>query len=233
LLYTEFYAAPRPVIVGEGLTDNIYLHHAIQQLAKHFPLLAQVDPVGTPSLNVRLFKYTRSSTNRVLGISGGTGQLAAWMSTYLKSTNKFHGPGKQHPVILVADSDSGAHAIWSAYKSITGKTAPKTAPFTHVYGNLYIVPLPLKGATAAVIETCFDPSTLAMKVNGKTLSLEKSFDKNLHFGKAEFAKRIVAAHASTIQFRGFSDLLTNISAAIQEHRKMHPPVADAIIQSSP
>ena len=57
LNYVDLYGAKRPVILCEGVTDNIYIKAAIQASPASYPLLAT--PAG--ELKVKQFKYTKSS----------------------------------------------------------------------------------------------------------------------------------------------------------------------------
>ena len=70
LIYSTFYAAPAPVIICEGETDNVYLTHAIRSLAAEFPALAEVEPDGKIGLKVKLYKYPGSSTARGIWLAG-------------------------------------------------------------------------------------------------------------------------------------------------------------------
>ena len=224
LLYKDFYAAKSPVLLCEGATDNIYLLHAIRQMAKQNPDLAEVDPVGKISLKLRLFKYTKTSTGRILGIRGGAGDLKNWMARYERAMREFKSPGKQNPVIVIIDNDDAAKGIWSFVQSITKQKPAPSDPYTHVRGNLYVVPIPLPpGKSSAAIESSFDAATLAMKVDGKMFSAEKTFDEKLYFGKMVFAHKVVTPNADTINFQGFTRLLANVSKAIADHKRRYPP----------
>lgn len=224
LLYKDFYAAKSPVLLCEGPTDNIYLLHAIRQMANQNPDLAEVDQAGKIRLKLRLFKYTKSSTGRILGIRGGAGDLKNWMARYERTMRELKAPGKQNPVIVIIDSDDAAKGIWSFVQSITKQKPVTSDPYTHVRGNLYVVPIPLPtGQSSAAIESCFDPAALAIKVDGKQFSVDKSFDEKLYFGKMVFAHKVVKPNADKINFNGFIPLLTNISKAIGDHKKRYPP----------
>lgn len=224
LLYKDFYAAKLPVLLCEGATDNIYLLHAIRQMAKQNPDLAEVDPAGKISLKLRLFKYTKSGTGRILGIRGGAGDLKNWMARYERAMREFKAPGKQSPVIVIIDSDDAAKGIWSFVQSITKQKPTPSDPYTHVRGNLYVVPVPLPpGESSAAIESGFDAAALAIKVDGKMFCADKTFDEKLYFGKMVFAHKVVTPNADTINFKGFTQLLTNISKAIADHKKRYPP----------
>src|SRR5205823_13955441 len=81
LIYRDFYTAETPVIICEGETDNVYLTHAIRSLAAEFPELAEINAQGKIRLKVRLYKYTRSSTARILGLhDGGSNPLTKFIA---------------------------------------------------------------------------------------------------------------------------------------------------------
>ncbi len=129
LLYSQFYAAPAPVIVCEGDTDNVYLTHAIRSLAAQYPELAEIKKGGKIQFKVRLYKYPRTSTARILGLhDGGTGGLKQLIFAYRDETAEFTAPGGlREPVVILFDNDSGASAVQSAVKQITKQ--PATPPF--------------------------------------------------------------------------------------------------------
>jgi hypothetical protein len=223
LIYRDFYTARTPVILCEGKTDNVYLKHAIRRLAAQFPDLAEFDEKGKPRLKVRIYKYAKSSTSRILGLKdGGTSHINKFIGNYKKDTDKFAAPGLQNPLIILFDNDSGAKPICNAIQSARpGKKSVKlTDPFTHVVKNLYAVPTPLMvGQEESKIEDFFDAATRGTIVGGKTFNDTTGSDETKHYGKWIFAEAVVTPHAETIDFAGFIPLLTNISLTIQEHAK--------------
>jgi RNA-directed DNA polymerase len=220
LLFKEFYAASRPVLICEGKTDNVYLVHAIRSLAAAYPRLATTNADGTIKLNVRIFKYSGSGTGRVLGIDGGSADLCKLIWTYQKEKQRFKAPGLINPVVLVIDNDSGAKSIYGAVEKITGTKPKGTENFLHVTGNLYVVATPLPfGTTAAKIEDCFDAAAKSMIVDGKHFNPENDIDFGTHYGKMDFALKVVRKHADSIDFSGFAPLLTSIVAVIDAHEK--------------
>lgn len=223
LLYKDFYAAETPVVLCEGATDNVYLVHAIRSLAVQYPELAEIDANGKIKLRIRLYKYTKSSSGRILGMKGGTGDLKNWMGKYDNAMRRFQAPGKQNPVIVVVDNDDGAKGIWSFIEGVTKTKPSPTGAFTHVRGNLYVTAIPSPiGTSTAAIESCFDAATLSTKVDGKSFNSTKSFDDKLHFGKVVFAHKVVTVNADKIDFSGFRPLLKNLVATIADHRKRYP-----------
>ncbi len=236
LLYKEFYSAAKPIIICEGETDNIYAVHAIRSLATMFPRLAAKDVANKISLLVRLFKYVDTSTGRILQLTGGSGDLANFMRLYDKEIKRFGPPRVQHPAILLVDNDDGALGKgkpFSVAKQITGKEVIRTAPFTHVVGNLYLVPTPLLGAaTESMIESFFEAATLSEVVSGKTFNPKNDFDITKNYGKKVFAHKVIRPNANTINFTGFSQLLTNINLAFNDYYAKHPVAPVALVKPS-
>jgi RNA-directed DNA polymerase len=219
LIYRDFYAAEAPVIICEGETDNVYLTHAIRRLAADFNDLAEITAKGAVRLKVRLYKYPRSSTARILGLhDGGSGPLAAFIATYKRETDKFKAPGQKSPIIIFYDNDSGAKTIRAALKETRGRPVKCTEPFVHAIRNMYAVPTPLiNGATESKIEDFFDEATKASVIGGKTFNDKNGFDIAKHYGKKIFAHHVVRYGADSVNFEGFRPLLTNLVAAIQSH----------------
>jgi retron-type reverse transcriptase len=220
LIYSIFYAAQMPVILCEGDTDNVYLTHAIRSLAAEFPDLAEVTETGKIRLKVRLYKYPKSSTARLLGLTeGGSSVLPNFMATYNKETSRFKAPGLEHPVIIFYDNDDGAKKIQNVIKQISKAQPTGTEPFVHVIKNMYAVPttIPANGM-ASKIEDFFGDEIKATVIDGKTFNTANNFDVDKHYGKRVFAHKVVRPKAETIDFTGFRPLLTSIVAVISHHK---------------
>ncbi len=217
LIYKDFYMSERPVILCEGDTDNIYLNYAIRSFAVQFPELAEIAN-GKITLKVRLYKYPRSATARILGLhDGGVSALSSFIATYKRDTNKFTAPGQKKPVIILYDSDTGApkirNAIQAAKIPVTG-----TEPYVHVVRNMYAMPTPLlNGNKQSKIEDFFDAATKATVLGGKTFNDGNKFDNTQHYGKRIFAEHVVKARANSINFTGFQPLLKILEDIIKDH----------------
>jgi hypothetical protein len=218
LIYKEFYTAEAPVVMCEGDTDNIYLTHAIRALASKFPQLAEIDG-DKIRIKVRLYKYAKSSTARILGLhDGGNTSLSSFISTYKKDTGNFKAPGLKSPVILLYDNDSGSHKIRNVIKDVAKIAVKGTEPYVHVIKNLYAVPTPLvNGATSSKIEDFFDPAIKGTVLSGKTFNGNNKFDIAKHYGKRIFAQQVVQVKAKSIDFSGFLPLLTALESVITAH----------------
>jgi RNA-directed DNA polymerase len=223
LLFKDFYAAPKPVIICEGKTDNVYIVHAIRSLATHYPELATIDASGKIQLNVRIYRYTGTSTGRIIGINGGTGDFQNFTRQYKTDVQKFKAPGGPQPVILLVDNDSGSKGkgkLFNTVGSLIGKTVDGTEKFYHVSSNLYLVATPNPYGTAeSMIEDFFDAATKATVIGGKTFDPINDVDTATSYSKHIFAQKVVRANADTINFNGFHPLLTNIVDVIKEHTK--------------
>lgn len=229
LIYSTFYAARMPVIICEGETDNVYLTHAIRSLAAEFPALAEVLPDGKIRLKVRLYKYPRSSTARLLDLKdGGSSVLATFIAAYKKETKRFTGPGLTEPVVVLYDNDSGAKSIKNAIKNASHAMPTGNEAFVHVVKNLYAVPTPLPaGVASSKIEDLFDAAIKATVIDGKTFNDGNGFDVDKHYGKKVFAHKVVRPKAEAIDFTGFRPLLANLVAAVETHRTSTAPPAPA------
>ena len=116
------------------------------------------------------------------------------------------------------DNDHGADSIYGAISGILRIKKPKGfRPFIHLFSNLYVVPTPLgPNNEQTMIEDFFDVPTQAMTLNGKTFS-RKDEDSSKHFGKAAFARDVVAKHAGSIDFNGFKPILDRVRDVLADY----------------
>jgi RNA-directed DNA polymerase len=218
LMFKELYTAPAPVVICEGKTDNVYITHAIRSLAAQYPRLADINSNGKISIKLRRFKYSGTSTGRILGIHGGTGHLGQFLQNYKDESSRFKAPGMQWPIILLIDNDSGADAIFNTIKQITGKKPGRSDPYTHIFGNFYLVTTPLlEGTRQSKIEDCFDDITKNTALGRKTFNSENGYNTDTHYGKADFAYKVVKPNADTIDFTGFKPIFDRFVSILDEH----------------
>ena len=137
LVYKNFHSPPKPVVVCEGKTDNIYLKAAIENLVESHPTLASKNKDGKIDFKIDFFKRN-ATTGRILGLGGGSGEL--------KENLHIRAVGQKHPVILLIDNDDGAKGLYGYAKNIKKSKIDPASPFIHVNMNLYIVPTPLTDA---------------------------------------------------------------------------------------
>jgi RNA-directed DNA polymerase len=224
LMFNEFFATPKPIMLCEGSTDRIYIRCAVKRLATGFPTLATISAAGVASLNFRRYKYDNSNTNRVLKIHGGASQLMGFISEYGSVAGKFNAPGPFEPVIVLVDNDDGPEELFKHLTVANKVKDPRNEPFIHVCANVYVVPTPLgpKGEPTCIED--FLPSHLFKEeIAGKTFNPKKKHGDNKKFyGKEIFADKVIAPKADTINFDAFKPLLANIELAITTHRKNHP-----------
>jgi len=244
LLFTRFYASPKPVVLCEGSTDNVYLVHAIRRLAADVPILATQLSAGEIEINVRFHRYFKrrkkknptehsraiSSTNRILDLKGGSGELLRFALLYRDQHKKLKAPGGYQPIILLVDNDSGANDIFGFVKGINKTCDPKNDAFVYLFRNLYLVatPLTVEKPLATMIEDFFTDDLKKTFVEGKPFNPQKEHEDHTSYGKVVFAHSVVRPNADKIDFSNFKQLLLNISAAIEYHRKTHPPPGKSI-----
>ncbi|MEI9411679.1 retron Ec67 family RNA-directed DNA polymerase/endonuclease [Mesorhizobium salmacidum] len=223
LNYADLYAVDRPLVLCEGVTDNIYIKSAIQALAVAYPTLTS--PAG--ELKVKLFKYTKTST-AVQQLGGGSGELLKLITKYHLRTKNFKAGGK-HPLIVIVDFDEGSKIIFKEVEKKTGKKID-TQPWFHWDKNLYIVPIPKVGGVDTPIERLFPQALLDAPFDGKAFDITNSEkDGSKFFGKKVFATKVVAANKGTINFSGFDPLLATVVEVIEHHKtKTALPFAAAV-----
>jgi RNA-directed DNA polymerase len=230
LLYKEFFTAKRPVVICEGKTDNVYITQAIRQLAAAYPELATQTQDDQIEIKIRRFRYTESSTGRVLGIRGGAGDLKNFILHYAKEAQKVEKLTMEHPVILLVDNDDASKPIFSIANEIlkgkkkkggkkkAGEMVDASKEFTNVIKNLYLVAVPSQGQESAEIEDLFDQKARDRKIGTRVFSPDSNADENLYYGKSDFAYKVVMKHANELDFSGFRVLLDRFVSVIQHHR---------------
>jgi RNA-directed DNA polymerase len=222
LLYKDFYATDRPVILFEGKTDNIYIRSAIRSLAKDFTNLAGIDKNGKVTLSVRLYNYT-STTREILGLGGGSDNLKKFIQSYGLAVAKFKAEKSAFPIIVLIDNDKGAKAIYSVLKEITGAPVTGDDAFIKAHDDIYVVPTPKIGGTDSCIEDFFDESVLDVKLNGKSFDKSNEFDEGACYGKFAFAKNVVKPREKIIDFAGFAPILALMDSIIDAHVPVDKP----------
>jgi hypothetical protein len=206
LNYVDLYGAKRPVILCEGVTDNIYIKAAIQASPAEYPLLSS--PTGEP--RIKQFKYTKSS-------AAVQQLLLKLVSSYSSRTKKFKSPAA-NPLIIVADSDSANKALFKIVETRTGLKIG-TQPWFHLESNLYVIPIPKVGGIDTPIERLFDQTLLEAIFEGKKFDLKNAeTDGTKFYGKKVFATKVIAPNKATVNFAGFVPLLNAISAAINDYK---------------
>jgi RNA-directed DNA polymerase len=225
LMFKDFYSAITPVVVCEGKTDTVYLVHAIRSLAPSYPRLATVSDTNKITLNLRILKTAQTSTGGVLQLEGGASYMRAFVEQYCQEITKFEAPGMRSAVILVVDNDSGADDICAAIRKLAKQNPPRTDPYIHIAGNLYMVLTPLMGAAKkSTIEDFFADEIKNLNLGGKTFNPDSRADSSRYFGK-HILSQYVRENAAKIDFTGFTTLLDRITAAIEAHQAKQAAVA--------
>jgi RNA-directed DNA polymerase len=227
LMFEYFYNAQEPIIVCEGKTDNVYITEAIKRLAAKYPSLASVSATNDVTLKVKIFKYPDTSTGRILGLHGGSGDLKNFIQKYNDDMKKFTAPGLQQPTIILLDNDTGGRAVGGVVNTIIKKQITWNEPYIHVTRNLHVMATPLIGGVKeSAIEDFFSPATLNTVLSGKTFQKDPPFDSSRHYGKAIFAEDVIKKNSQTTDFSGFTPVLDNLAAILADYAGKQAPKAN-------
>jgi RNA-directed DNA polymerase len=222
LMYKLFYNAHEPTIVCEGITDNIYLQHAIRSRAQQFPTLVSRGADGSVKLEVRFFRYPSgeqrqtTSTGKILGLSGGSSDLGNLLLAYREIIQGFHTLKNVNPVIVLIDNDDGAKPVFSILRQVTGAHHDRDEEFIHVISNLYVVATKRINNQPSKIEDFFNPAD-KKDLGHRKFNETSDPDPATEYGKVEFATKVVRPNAGSIDFSGFDGLLNTLVKVIQ-HR---------------
>ncbi|MCC4300203.1 retron Ec67 family RNA-directed DNA polymerase/endonuclease [Aurantimonas coralicida] len=223
--HRSFWGITKPRIVCEGKTDNIYLRAALQSLAAKFPELYEAGAEPQDRLKVCFFNHTKRA--EIFQIGSGGSELAKLVGAYKSRTKSFEAGMPPHPVIVVADNDSGSTGLFSAMSKILGTSVGGENLRYYLGDNLYVVPIPKKNGHTA-IEDLFDNQVLDEKIDGRSFDRKgKQADKTKWYGKNEFATKIVHAKRHELDFAGFEAVLTAFSEVIVDYERKKKEIAGA------
>ncbi|MEQ8509168.1 MAG: retron Ec67 family RNA-directed DNA polymerase/endonuclease [Rhodospirillaceae bacterium] len=230
LFYKHFVAPTAPLIVTEGVSDITYLKCAIHSHAKSFPALAsQKNGKITRLIN---FLKPSGTTRDILNLGHGASGQQTLISQYENNLEQYTHRPLEHPIIILCDNDSGPKMVFKSASTKTGgKVSTKTTdPFYHLTKNLYLVKVP-EGAPPVErdIESLFDPKLFKEVVDGKPFDPKKDHGDSTAYGKVIFAEKVIRQKADSIDFSGFSELLSRIEQCVTHYKttKPTPSVATA------
>ncbi|MDT6939821.1 retron Ec67 family RNA-directed DNA polymerase/endonuclease [Brucella pseudogrignonensis] len=218
LNYRSFHGMEKPIIIGEGTTDAIYINAAIKTIGAAYSKLYNT---LEDELLVDFYKHTEK--RKFYQIGEGAPPLKDFIRSYKDLVAPF-AQKPSHPVVILVDNDKDGREVINAACNRWNKTANKNDPFIHLIGNLYITMVPLPAAkTDASIEDLFDQQWLYQEnINGKHFSKDNNYNTATHFGKVDLAGKIVRPKRTSIDWSGFLPLLNNIQDAIV-HFDNHNP----------
>lgn len=146
------------------------------------------------------------------------------MGRYEKAVYRYGYRPLKYPVIVLIDNDSGSDPVFGALKQYKVTVSLTTTElFYHVRFNLYVVKTPEIGPKGiSCIEDLFPASVRATKLDGKELSLANEWDAKTHYGKLDFADRVIRANFAKIDFSDFEPLLNRLVAVLKDYRSRNP-----------
>lgn len=86
LFFKHFGVNQQPLIICEGVTDDIYLRAALKKLYKNYPELTEIKN-DKFSHKVKFLKFTNTVKN-ILELNGGTGDIKNLVANYEKTIRK-------------------------------------------------------------------------------------------------------------------------------------------------
>lgn len=221
LYFRHFGIAQKPLIICEGVSDPIYLKLALKKLAADYPSLIGEDN-GKAVFHVSFLKYSRHVRD-VLRLSGGTGELNAFVAKFDSRVKEYKAWSKEHPIILLTDNDDGTVKTFNVVRDISKSeiSIDNNANFYPVNNNLYLVKTPHVGEKKeTAIEDMFNTTQNWEKTILGTRKFTRSneFDEKKFYGKREFAENVIAKNFSKVNFDGFKPLLDRIVMVINHHK---------------
>lgn len=216
LFFKFFHALEKPLIICEGVTDFVYLKCALKSLHASYGNL--IEAAGSKaSYKISFFNYT-GRIAELFGMNGGSGDVKNLIVYYSETIKKFYCPGQKYPVIILLDNDAGSKDVYAAMKEKLKTPIDGMKSFYHICENLYVIPTP-KAAPhdQSKIEDFFDPALLSTLIDGKSFSADNKYNKQTHYGKADFAKKVVRANYGDINFSAFRQILDTINNVIAHH----------------
>lgn len=235
LFYKYFFAHSKPIIVTEGKTDIIYLKAALMNRCEEYPTLVQRCSDGTFEFKVAFLRRSKRLWYFFDLCIDGADSLSKIFELYTGANgkpnyyHKFKDLSQQepvNPVILMFDNELQLQKGDSPIKKFI-KTCGLGERFkqelsrqcygkTQSEGKLYVITHKLDdNAKKCEIEDLFDEATRSHEINGKSLSLSNSYDREKYYGKDVFSK-FVYANYEKINFDKFGPTLNALVKVIEE-----------------
>ena len=224
LFYKYFAASTVPIVITEGVSDEIYIRAALRQRREVFPSL--IDS-ATNSLSFK-FLHLKANARSLLQMTSGVEGIGDLIRRYSAQLSKFQAITPAAPVILIVDNDQAAKkkvfgaASAFAPKKGGSKQAISIESDDQIYflgNNLYLIKIPHNGDNSEkIIESLIPSDWLSKSLNGKQFDPNKKHGDHSTIGKAAFAKGIVQSNANKIDFSGFDPLLDMIAASLKDYQ---------------
>jgi hypothetical protein len=197
------------------------LRSAIHILAKHHPELTENTGEKTTKIALQFLRYNHR-TKFLLELDEGENHLKDFINNYKKRIHYYHCRNPKQPVIVVFDNDKGANGIVQLIRNEKKITCDEVrdSVFVHWFENLYIVFVPRKNRIPIDIEGLFDDETRLRKHKGLCFNTIPNRNEEKDLSKSSFAKHIVSAQRTTIDFSSFEPLLNSLKEAIQHYRSI-------------
>lgn len=228
LFFKFFVALSRPLLVCEGKTDNVYLRLALRKQGLKYPQLFN-GAEANQKIQAQFFNHSNIA-KELLKLGGGSAGQASLIREFKRLIDQYNHRPLLHPVIILIDNDQGADCVFKAAKSTFDVTIAHAdnAPFYHLSHNLYLIKTPESAVAKkhqSCIEDLFDPALLGTILNGCKFNPDKDHDAPGEYGKAVFAKNVIAKNVKTVDFSNFDQIFDRIIAVLNHYSAPTNPPA--------
>lgn len=199
LFYMHFHGNENPTIVCEGKTDPIIIRTASQKQKNKFPMLIQNEKFVFKNIS-----FTKKAA-RLMSLTGGAGDMEGVIKQIKHYRKDFRSTPSSQPVVFLVDNDTAGGKVLKIAQNIDGSVT--TNEYVKFYEKCYVVPIVPLGQPENEIEDLFDSSVLTIKIGKKSFDRSSDYNTSTHYGKYEFATKIVKEQRDKIEFSNFDNLL--------------------------
>lgn len=213
LIYKYLISNEHPTVIFEGKTDPIYIRYALQQRIDKFPKLISKKENGF-EYKVNLMSIS-GNLKKMFGLNSSCSGLDKLLDIYYDFKKTMPINSSSPPVILVYDNDEGAKKIkgkMHSFHKLNLQTVDAERTY-NLFDNISI--LFSSNKDNGTIEDLFDKKLLSVKIDGKEFSKKNDFNINTHYGKLDFAKKVIGPNKNNIDFSKFDIILNAINNGIK------------------
>ncbi len=245
LFFSHFGKSNKPLIICEGITDDIYIKSALKNMHVEYSNLVSLKSEKF-NFNVKFLKFTKTVTD-ILELCGGTGDMKTLIGSYQKNIRQIRAWEPEFPVIILTDNDTGGIPVFSAANEIinpykkggnkknrvrekngSSPSINSDDDFYYICHNLYLVKTPhMNNKSETCIESFFTNDILNHKLGAKSFRSDDDLvnkNKSLYYGKRIFAEQVINRKYKTIDFKEFKPLINRINAVIIDFKKRRTSV---------
>ena len=216
LLFKSFANPEHPVVVGEGITDFMYLRSA-----SRFVELFPKSLISNDRVNLSFYNPTERN-QKYLKVGNGAGEFADFMVRLTREFDAFEHNFTRKPIIFIADCDQ---ALKNCQKRLRSKQIrdylPEKVVTNHCYRyGRYAYLITLNHHTQnAIIEDYFSSRLRSVMRGGKSFELSDEPTSET-YSKKTFARYVVPNYILRDDVTSFSSIWASIEAAVFDFNQL-------------